>query len=71
MLTFYRDRGYLSSVEYRRKVLSLMYQVARRALVRAVRRDLTGALVTPGSWPKPRLNISRSPDPQEGGRYQA
>ena len=44
MLTSYRERGYLSSVEYRRKVLGLMYQVARRTLVRAVRRDLTGVL---------------------------
>ena len=44
MFASYRDRGYLSSVEYRRKVLGLMYQVARRTLVRAVRCDLTGVL---------------------------
>ena len=44
ILTSYRDRGYLSAVEYRRQVCAVMYQIARRALVRVVRCDLTGAL---------------------------
>ena len=70
MLTSYRDRGYLSSVEYRRKVLGLMYQVARRTLVRAVRRDLTGVLHHVRLFAETAAKYRQSPDPKEGGRYQ-
>lgn len=70
MLTSYRDRGYLSFVEYRRKVLGMMYQVARRILVRAVRRDLTGVLHHARVLAEIAAKYKQSPDPQEGGHYQ-
>ena len=70
MLTSYRDRGYLSFVEYRRKVLGMMYQVARRILVRVVRRDLTGVLHHARVLAEIAVKYKQSPDPQEGGHYQ-
>jgi glycosyltransferase involved in cell wall biosynthesis len=39
IFTTYRDQGYLSSAEYHQKICSIIYQLSRRALVRAVRCD--------------------------------
>jgi hypothetical protein len=38
----YRNQGYLSDVEFRRKMLHLIYQLGRRTLVRGLRRDIVG-----------------------------
>jgi GT2 family glycosyltransferase len=38
----YRNEGYLTPIEYRRKVRALLYQLSRRTLVRAMRCDMRG-----------------------------
>jgi glycosyltransferase involved in cell wall biosynthesis len=38
----YRNQGYLTPIEYRRKVRALLYQLSRRTLVRAMRCDVRG-----------------------------
>ena len=38
----YRDLGYLSIANYRQKICRLIYQISRRALVRAMRCDMMG-----------------------------
>jgi glycosyltransferase involved in cell wall biosynthesis len=38
----YRNQGYLTPIEYRRKVRALLYQLSRRTLVRVMRCDVTG-----------------------------
>jgi GT2 family glycosyltransferase len=38
----YRDKGYLSPADYRRKIRSVIYQLSRRTLVRVLRGDVMG-----------------------------
>jgi glycosyltransferase involved in cell wall biosynthesis len=38
----YRDQGYLSPVDYRRKLRTVIYKLSRRTFIRLVRRDLMG-----------------------------
>jgi glycosyltransferase involved in cell wall biosynthesis len=42
ILSGYRNEGYLTPIEYRRKVRALLYQLSRRTLVRAMRCDVRG-----------------------------
>jgi hypothetical protein len=42
ILSEYRDQGYVSPAEYRRKVGGAMWHLSRRTLVRAIRRDMKG-----------------------------
>jgi glycosyltransferase involved in cell wall biosynthesis len=42
IFTMYYNQGYLSWIEFRRKLRALMYQLSRRTVVRMVRRDLVG-----------------------------
>jgi glycosyltransferase involved in cell wall biosynthesis len=42
ILAAYRDRAYLTPIEYRRKLRALLYQLSRRTLVRAIRCDVRG-----------------------------
>jgi glycosyltransferase involved in cell wall biosynthesis len=42
ILSAYRKQGYLTPIEYRRKVRALLYQLSRRTLVRAMRCDMKG-----------------------------
>jgi glycosyltransferase involved in cell wall biosynthesis len=42
ILSAYRNQGYLTPIEYRRKVRALLYQLSRRTLVRAMRCDVRG-----------------------------
>jgi glycosyltransferase involved in cell wall biosynthesis len=42
ILNAYRNQGYLTPIEYRRKVRALLYQLSRRTFVRALRCDVRG-----------------------------
>jgi glycosyltransferase involved in cell wall biosynthesis len=42
ILAAYRDRSYLTPIEYRRKVRALLYLLSRRTFVRALRCDVRG-----------------------------
>ena len=42
ILSDYRDQGYVSPTEYRRKVGGVVWHLSRRTLVRAIRRDMKG-----------------------------
>jgi glycosyltransferase involved in cell wall biosynthesis len=42
ILAAYRDQGYLTLVDHRRKIRGVIYHLCRRTLVRAIRRDLMG-----------------------------
>jgi GT2 family glycosyltransferase len=42
ILSAYRNQGYLTPIEYRRKVRALLYQLSRRTLMRAMRCDVRG-----------------------------
>lgn len=42
LLSAFRDQGYLSHIEHRRRVRALLYQLSRRTLVRAMRCDVRG-----------------------------